>query len=75
MRGNKDYMETPWVSDMKELAEAELAPPPPHGKAAQIDVRSVEGRTRKTSCSSFGMGLKVQPMTFIAMHKPTNTAM
>ncbi len=59
MRGNRDYVETPWLSDMAELAEAELAPPPPHSKAPQVDVRSFEGRLRKTSCSSFGMGMKV----------------
>ena len=59
MRGNKDYVETPWVSDMSELAEAELMPPPPHSKAAQMDVLSFESKLRKTSCSSFGMGLKV----------------
>ena len=64
MRGNKDYVETPWLSNMAELAEAELAPPPPHSKAPQVDVRSFEGRLRKTSCSSFGMGMKVIPILY-----------
>ena len=59
VRGNKDYVETPWVSDMTELAEAELAPPPPHSKAAQMDVRGFEGRLRKTSCLGLSMGMKV----------------
>ncbi len=53
-------METPWVLDMGELADAELTPPPPHSKAPQIDVKNFEGRVRKTSCSSFGMGMKVR---------------
>ncbi len=68
-------METPWVSGMEDLAEAELAPPPSHGKAGQIDVRSIEGKVRKTSCSSFGMGLKVKPMKCMSMHKANGTVM
>ena len=59
LRGNRDYVETAWVSDMGELVEAELLPPAQRGKAAHRDVQTYEGRLRKTSCSSFGMGMKV----------------
>ena len=59
MRGNKEYVETPWVSDMTELADAELVPPPPHSKAAQMDFRGFEGRLRKTSILGSSMGMKV----------------
>ena len=70
VRGNKDYVESPWLSDMAELAEAELAPPPPHSKAPQVDVRGFEGKLRKTSCSSFGMGMKVTPSILLPVQPP-----
>ena len=68
MRGNKDCLETTWVTNVEELAGSELAPPPQRGKAAHMDIKSYEGKLRKTSCSSFGMGMKVRPAIVHAVH-------
>lgn len=61
VRGNKDYVESPWLASAEELSALPHLPPPVpkelQGHAR--DPAEYKGLLRKTSCSSFGMGMKV----------------
>ena len=60
-RGNKDYVESPWEDSSQEL-ERFLALPPLEQAARERPTPELPqylGRARKTTCTGFGMGLKV----------------
>ena len=58
MRGNKDFVATPWVDSATEVEAAakvaNTATPEQTLKPAEY-----KGKLRKTTCNSFGMGMKV----------------
>lgn len=60
-RGNKDYVESPWEDSSQEL-ERFLALPVLEQAARERPTPELPqylGRARKTTCTGFGMGLKV----------------
>ncbi len=60
VRGNKDYVETPWLASEEELDIAQPLPPVPKDlQEHPLGAVNHKGKVRKTSCSSFGMGMKV----------------
>ena len=62
-RGSKDYVESPWEGSAEEL-ERFLALPPQEQAARERptpELPQYQGRIRKTTCTGFGMGLKVRP--------------
>ena len=62
VRGNKDFVSTPWVGTSDEVEEA--AKSANSAKPEQeLKVGEYQGKVRKTTCNSFGMGMKVSDHT------------
>lgn len=74
VRGNKDYLESPWLPGPEEVSKVTdlSAPPPPSQQDRPLNTADYKGRLRKTSCTSFGMGMRVMtsfaPLDSIVMH-------
>ncbi|BDA46025.1 probable Tectonin beta-propeller repeat-containing protein 1 at N-terminal half [Coccomyxa sp. Obi] len=59
VRGNKDCVETPWLASEEEVDLAQPSPPVPKElQEHTLGAADHKGMVRKTSCSSFGMGMK-----------------
>lgn len=59
VRGNKDFVATPWVSSADEV-EAAAKTANSATPDQTLEASDYEGKLRKTTCSSFGMGMKFQ---------------
>jgi len=58
VRGNKDFVATPWVGSSDEMEAA--AKTANTAKPDQtLEPKEYESKLRKTTCNSFGMGMKV----------------
>ncbi len=54
-------MESPWLGNAEELTALQLSPPVPKQlQEHTLDPSDYKGLLRKTTCSSFGMGMKVR---------------
>ena len=58
VRGNKDFVATPWVSSSDEV-EAAAKTANSATPDQTLKPTEYEGKLRKTTCNSFGMGMKV----------------
>lgn len=66
VRGNKDFVSTPWVSTSDEVEEA--AKSANTAKPEQeLKLADYQGKLRKTTCNSFGMGMKVRMLHRLAL--------
>ena len=59
VRGNKDFVATPWVGSADEV-EAAAKTANSATPDQTLEASEYEGKLRKTTCNSFGMGMKFQ---------------
>lgn len=59
VRGNKDFVATLWVSSADEV-EAAAKTANSAIPDQSLEAAEYEGKMRKTTCNSFGMGMKFQ---------------